>query len=153
MIHDMGGALVSAQKDGIKLKLYSDYPFPNRASRQLDTFSQTAMKRFRNGNEEPYIAVEKYEGQNVVRVAIPDYMVANGCVKCHNTRADTPKNDWKLGDVRGSLEVITPIENQLASVNTLNYIIIGSIFLLGIILLIVVYVVFGKVVIKPLKKP
>ena len=150
MIHDMG-ALVSAQEGGIKLKLYSDYPFPNRASRELDEFSKTAMQRFRDGNEEPYIAVEEYEGKESVRVAIPDYMVADGCVKCHNTRADTPKNDWKLGDVRGSLEVITPIENQLESVASLNMMIITSVFILGIALLVVVYIVFRNVILKQLK--
>ncbi len=149
LIHDMG-ALVSAKKDGIKLKLYSDYPFPNRASRELDKFSETAMKRFRDGNVEPYISVEKLDGKDVVRVAIADYMVAQGCVNCHNTRADSPKVDWKMGDVRGSLEVITPIDQQLASVTTLNYIIIGSVFALGLILLLIVYIVFGRVVLKPL---
>ena len=94
--------------------------------------------------------VEKYEGEDVVRVAIPDYMVADGCVKCHNTRADTPKNDWKLGDVRGSLEVITPITRQLDSIVNLNLVIIGSVILLGMFLLIMVYFIFGKVVMTPL---
>ncbi len=149
MIHDLG-ALVSAKKDGIKLKLYSDYPFPNRASRTLDNFSETAMKRFRDGNVEPYISVEKFEGKDVVRVAVADYMVAPGCVKCHNTRADSPKIDWKMGDVRGSLEVITPIGSLLEDVEMLNYEIIGSILLLGALLLIIVYIVFGKVVLTPL---
>jgi len=149
MIHDMG-ELVSAKKDGIKLKLYSDYPFPNRASRELDNFSKTAMSRFRDGNVEPYISVEKMDGKDVVRVAVADYMVAPGCVKCHNTRADSPKIDWKMGDVRGSLEVITPIDTLLEDVETLNLVIIGSILLLGFILLIIVYIVFGNVVLKPL---
>ena len=58
MIHDMG-ALVSQKEDGIKLKLYSDYPFPNRADTKLDDFSKTAMQRFRKGNEEPYISGRK----------------------------------------------------------------------------------------------
>ncbi len=150
MIHDMG-ALVSAQEGGIKLKLYSDYPFPNRASRQLDDFSETAMKKFRNGDEEPYISIEKYEGKESVRVAIPDYMVAEGCVKCHNIRTDTPRNDWKMGDVRGSLEVITPIEDQLANVSSLSFIIMCAVFALGLVLLSVVYIVFGRVILKPLK--
>ena len=144
------GELVSAKKDGIKLKLYSDYPFPNRASRQLDSFSETAMKSFRQGRTDPYISVEKFEGKDVVRVAIADYMVAQGCVTCHNTRADSPKVDWKMGDVRGSLEIITPIDVQLANVSTLNFQIIGSILLLGAILLFVVYFIFGQVILKPL---
>ena len=37
------------------------------------------------------------KGQEVVRVAIADKMMAQGCVNCHNARHDTPKHDWKLG--------------------------------------------------------
>ena len=96
MIHDMG-ALVSGQKGGIKLKLYSDFPFPNRAGTQLDSFSQNAMQTFRNGKvEDPVISVENYEGVESVRVSIVDFMVAPGCVNCHNTRADSPKVDLGL---------------------------------------------------------
>jgi methyl-accepting chemotaxis protein len=42
-------------------------------------------------------------------------MVAEGCVSCHNSHPDTPKNDWKLGDVRGVLEVTMPIDDSLAA--------------------------------------
>ncbi len=37
-------------------------------------------------------------------------MVSPVCVACHNFRPDTPKNDWKLGDVRGILEVTLPVD-------------------------------------------
>ena len=151
MIHDMG-ALVSQQKGGIKLKLYSDFPFPNRANRVLDDFSTKAMQTFREGNvDEDVIKVEKYEGKESVRVAVVDFLVAPGCVNCHNTRADTPKNDWKLGDVRGSLEVIIPIEEQLASATVLTTEILVAILMLGVIVLGIIYYFFGKVVIKPLQ--
>lgn len=151
MIHDMG-ALVSGQKGGVKLKLYSDYPFPNRAGTVLDSFSKKAMTTFRDGAvDKPVVSVESYEGVESVRVSIVDFMVAQGCVNCHNSRADTPKNDWKMGDVRGALEVILPIEEQLASAQSLNLMIIGCIIGLGIIILIVLYVFFYNLVLGPLK--
>ena len=133
MIHELG-ALIGNKKDGIKLKLYSDYPFPNRKNRQLDAFSNNAMMQFRNGNTNPFTSVETFENKKVVRVAIADFMVAKGCVSCHNTRADTPKNDWKMGDVRGSLEVIIPIEDQLIAMKYLNYKIMLLLLFLGIVL-------------------
>jgi signal transduction histidine kinase len=40
-----------------------------------------------------------------------------GCVSCHNSRPDSPKTNWKLGDVRGVLEIIHPLD----SVITQNY--------------------------------
>ena len=151
MIHDMG-ALVSSKKGGVKLKLYSDYPFPNRMGVKLDSFSQNAMQTFRNGNvEKPVTSVEIYDGVESVRVSIADFMVAKGCVSCHNTRADSPKTDWKMGDVRGALEVILPIEEQLEKATILNIKIIASIIGLGIIILIMLYIFFNKLVLVPLE--
>ena len=37
-----------------------------------------------------------------------------GCVSCHNTHPDSPKTDWKLGDVRGVLEIIRPLDSIIA---------------------------------------
>ncbi|MCH7822914.1 MAG: DUF3365 domain-containing protein, partial [Proteobacteria bacterium] len=31
------------------------------------------------------------------------------CVNCHNTHPDTPKSDWKEGDLRGVLEISLPM--------------------------------------------
>jgi len=150
MIHDMG-ALVSSQEGGVKLKLYSDYPFPNRKS-NLDSFSKNAMQTFRDGNvDKPVTSVELYDGVESVRVSIADFMVAKGCVSCHNTRADSPKTDWKMGDVRGALEVILPIEEQLDKATILNIKIIASIIGLGIIILIMLYIFFNKLVLIPLE--
>ena len=36
------------------------------------------------------------------------------CVDCHNTHPDTPKFDWKVGDVRGVLEIRHPLESIVA---------------------------------------
>jgi hypothetical protein len=40
-----------------------------------------------------------------VRLITPVIMTA-GCVKCHNSHPDSPKRDWKVGDVRGIQEVV-----------------------------------------------
>ena len=150
MIHDMG-ALIGEQKDGIKLKLYSDFPFPNRADTTLDAFSTKAMETFRAGNVDKAVtSVEIFEGKESVRVSIPDFMVAPGCVNCHNTRADTPKNDWKLGDVRGAVEVIVPIESQLISAESLGTQIIGLFLILLLLILGTIYVLFGNMILTPL---
>ena len=36
-----------------------------------------------------------------------------GCVSCHNSHPQSPKTDWKEGDVRGILEVILPVDTNL----------------------------------------
>jgi len=150
MIHDLS-KIISNSDSGMKLKLYSNYPFPNRASRTLDQFGKDALANFDKGNHEPFSRAEKLDGKEVVRVAIPDYMVADACVNCHNTRADTPKNDWKLGDVRGVLEVIVPIEDQIAASNNVIKITIAWIFLLEVLTFIMLFFVINKYVVKELK--
>ena len=149
MIHDLS-ALISDSDNGIKLKLYSDYPFPNRSSRVLDQFGKDALANFDKGNYDAFSRTEELDGNEVVRVAIPDFMVADACVNCHNSRADTPKNDWKLGDVRGVLEVIVPIEEQIAASNDVIKVTIGWIFLLEIITFVMLFFVINKYVIRNL---
>jgi methyl-accepting chemotaxis protein len=115
LIHDMSELLSKKSGENVKLKLYSEHPFPNRKDRTLDDFGRQALAFFQNDPNSVFVKQEKYEGIDVVRVAVADKMVAQACVNCHNTRPDTPKNDWKLNDVRGVLEIISPIGNQLAN--------------------------------------
>ena len=43
------------------------------------------------------------------------------CVNCHNEHPQTPKSDWQVGDVRGVMEVILPINiAQAAAQKTIN---------------------------------
>ena len=151
MIQDMG-ALIGEQKEGIKLKLYSDFPFSNRANIILDAFSTKAMETFRSGQIDKAItSVEIFEGKESVRVSIPYFMVAPGCVNCLNTGTDMPKNDWKIGDVRGALEVIVPIEAQLISAEALGMQIIGLFLIFLLLILGTIYVLFGNMILTPLK--
>jgi CheY-like chemotaxis protein len=36
------------------------------------------------------------------------------CVNCHNSHPQTPKNDWRVGDVRGVVEVSVPLKLVIA---------------------------------------
>jgi methyl-accepting chemotaxis protein len=125
LIHDMSALLSKKGEDKIKLKLYSEFPFPNRKDRKLDGFGQEALAFFKTNPDEPFVKQETMGSQEVVRVAVADKMIAQACVNCHNTRHDTPKNDWKLNDVRGVLEVISPIDAQLAANGTMLNSVIG----------------------------
>jgi hypothetical protein len=34
------------------------------------------------------------------------------CVECHNTHPDSTKTDWSVGDVRGVLQIIRPLDQD-----------------------------------------
>ncbi len=107
MIHDLSALL---ENNGTRIKLYSAYPFPNRKNRILDNFEQTAWDKISRNPGLTYSQEVEKDGKKFLRVASADLMVSPVCVACHNSRPDTPKNDWKLGDVRGILEVTLPMD-------------------------------------------
>lgn len=92
-------------------RLYSDYPFPWRAKSggPRDTFEIEAIRALRENPLLTISRIEERDGRSFLRYATADLM-REGCVNCHNTHPESPKTDWKLGDVRGVLEVNLPLE-------------------------------------------
>jgi methyl-accepting chemotaxis protein len=99
---------------GVQLKLYSEFPFPERSNRTLDTFARNAIDDLKKNPDSKFVEVEELNGQQTVRVAVADRLISQSCVTCHNTHPASPKKDWRLGDVRGVLEIDTPIGDALA---------------------------------------
>ena len=54
------------------------------------------------------------DGVPMLRYATADLM-RKSCVHCHNTHPDSPKTDWKAGDVRGVLQVSLPLDKATAA--------------------------------------
>ncbi len=147
MIHDLSALL---KDEGTTVNLYSAYPFPNRKSRVLDSFQSDAWDYLVNNPEGVYVARTEKDGKSIVRVAVADTMVADGCVNCHNSHPDTPKADWKLGDVRGVLEINSDISEQVAASTMTGKKIMAA---LGATLLVIVasiYLVYRRVIARKL---
>lgn len=133
LIHDLSAILA---KQGTSVKLYSPFPFPHRAKDQMDDFGERAWEKLSADKTAVVWEPSEIDGRQVVRVAIGDTLVAKGCVNCHNSHPETPKNDWKLGDLRGILEITTDIEEQLTVGRTFTYEAMGALsllFLIGIL--------------------
>ena len=47
---------------------------------------------------------------NMHTAMFSDIAVVDGCVTCHNTHPETPKKDWKLGDMMGATTWMYPNE-------------------------------------------
>ena len=101
--------------NNIQYKLYSDYPFPWRSDSGglQDVFAKEAWNTLTVHPDEFFYRVETINGQNTLRYATADRM-RESCVSCHNRHLDTPKNNWKEGDVRGILEVNIPMGRMTA---------------------------------------
>ncbi|WP_415886459.1 methyl-accepting chemotaxis protein [Neptuniibacter sp. QD37_6] len=143
MIHDLSKLL---ENNGVNVKLYSDFPFPNRASRNLDQFASDAWDYLVANPDGIYKQVSSHGDKSVVRVAIADTMSAPGCVACHNSHPDSPKTDWKLGDVRGVLEIDSDVTEQLASSQVTSVTVIGFLLLMLLVILTTIYLAFKRVI-------
>jgi methyl-accepting chemotaxis protein len=110
LLHDLSAVLAD---EDTTFNLYSPYPFPTYKDRKLDEFQQQAWNVLVANPKEVFSRTERLNGKMVVRVAVADTM-GQGCISCHNADPTSPKTDWKVGDVRGVLEVNTAIDAQLA---------------------------------------
>jgi serine/threonine protein kinase len=116
-LHDVGDHLAQTSRTGVRVRQYSDFPFPWRTdSGPRDEFERTALARLRasNGHETVH-EFTQIDGRNVVRYAQARVMQRT-CVECHNTHPDSPRKDWRVGDVRGVLVIIRPLGNDEARV-------------------------------------
>jgi serine/threonine protein kinase len=108
------GERINKDRRGADVRLYSDYPFPWRAgSGPADDFDRDALAELQNNPDRPYYRFTEMDGIPVLRYAVADRMKP-ACVNCHNNHPSSPKTDWKVGDVRGVLEIIRPLDERVA---------------------------------------
>ena len=110
---ELGRRLQAAKQPGMFVRLYSDYPFPTRPDGgPPDAFARKAIDHLNQDAENPLVEFTELNGIPVVRFATSRVMTES-CVDCHNHHPETPKNDWVVGDVRGVLEIIRPLEKDV----------------------------------------
>jgi adenylate cyclase len=98
------GRTISEQQQNIAYRFVSDYPFKNRAPHVLDDFETGALAALRDRSDQKLTNVSWSILSDRVRLVAPVLMGA-ACVACHNSHAESPKRDWKIGDVRGIQEI------------------------------------------------
>lgn len=103
------GKRIAANNSGVEVRLYSDDPFPWRLDGgPHDAFEARALARLRDHPKELYYEFVSIGDEKLLRFATADVM-RPACVNCRNTHPDTPRNDWVVGDVRGTLSTSQPI--------------------------------------------
>jgi adenylate cyclase len=110
------GKVINEQQHNITYRFVSDYPFRGRAPHELDQFEQNALAALRQNPQQHPTEVTWSLFTDRVRYVVPIIM-AEACVACHNKHPDSPKRDWKVGDVRGIQEIVIsqPIATNLLS--------------------------------------
>ena len=112
---DLGKYISERSKSGMQVRLYSDYPWRFRKDREPpDEFETEALRQLRENPDEPVYKFENYQGRPVLRYAVARRF-RESCLGCHNKdTVNSPKHDWKVGDVRGVVEIIRPLDRDEA---------------------------------------
>ncbi len=109
------GELIGARsKTGMRFRLYSDYPFRSRQDGgPHDDFERLALAELRRDPDTPVARFETFQDRPALRYATARRMQAD-CIGCHNNDTNSTKRDWKVGDVGGVLEIIRPLDRDIA---------------------------------------
>ena len=100
------GRVIGEQQENITYRFVSDFPFQNRAAHQLDKFEKDALDALAQGPR-----AEDHRDRDLAVLPTGSgssrpVTMGPACVSCHNSHPESPKKDWKVGDIRGIQEVI-----------------------------------------------
>jgi hypothetical protein len=111
---ESGQEIGRQSKTGILFRLYSDYPFRSRKDGgPHDDFERVALADLRRNPIAPVYRFEAFQGHPSLRYATARRMQAD-CIGCHNNDTNSTKRDWNVGDVGGVLEIIRPLDRDIA---------------------------------------
>jgi len=99
------GRVIADKQTNVNYRFVSDYPFRGRAPHVMDAFEKQALASLRSAPDQPHILdISSSGAQTRVRLISP-VLMETACVQCHNSHPDSPRRDWKVGDVRGMQEL------------------------------------------------
>jgi hypothetical protein len=89
--------------------LQSLWPINKQNAPKTDA-EKAGLKFVAENKGENYYTTEKLGGVNYFTAVYADTAVAPVCVSCHNGHPDTPKKDFKIGDVMGGVVIRIPVD-------------------------------------------
>jgi len=103
-----GSELVAEKDSGFSYSLQSLWPI-NKQNEPKTEAEKTGLKYIADNPGQNYYTEETLGGTNYYTAVYPDVAVAPPCVDCHNDHKDTPKTDFKIGDVMGGVVIRIPL--------------------------------------------
>ncbi len=111
------GRVISRDQSNVRYRFISNLPFRGRAPHHLDGFERAALAALARDPSEVMTRSRWHGFTTEVRYATPIVMTAS-CVACHNADPNSPKRDWKIGEVGGLQELIL---TQPLTMNLLSF--------------------------------
>ncbi len=108
--HELIGDLNQRNPD-LTFRFFSEFPFFQRKdSGPQNAFERRALEFFKQSDATEYYEDEQENGVDKLRFARALRMESQ-CISCHNSHPDSPKKDWKEGQLRGVQSIVMPMAN------------------------------------------
>jgi hypothetical protein len=102
-------AQVASDKGRLRYALISPYAI-NKANNPKTDFERIGMDAVLASPDVPYTSYETVGDRRYFIAIYADRAVSDACVSCHNNNDESPKHDFKRGDVMGGIVISVPLE-------------------------------------------
>ena len=102
------GRLMAAHPSGLRYRLISNWAI-NKKNSPTSDLERTGLNQILVNPDRPYTAVTTERGTAVFQALYADRAVSQSCVGCHNGHENSPKRDFKRGDVMGGILLTIPL--------------------------------------------
>ncbi|MFZ1747581.1 MAG: DUF3365 domain-containing protein [Nitrospirales bacterium] len=103
--------MVELTSPNVRYRLISQWPI-NKDNAPANEFERMALKEVQIHPNRPYSSTIGVGERQVFQAVYADVAVSTVCVQCHNSHPNSPKSDFKIGDVIGGLLISFPLSNQ-----------------------------------------
>lgn len=103
-----GAEAVSDLTDKFTYSLQSEWPI-NKQNAPKTPIEQEGLQYIGANPGENFYGEEKLGDVTYFTAVYPDVAVSDACTSCHNDHKDTPKTDFKVGDVMGGVVIRVPL--------------------------------------------
>jgi len=103
-----GAEMVAEKTDKFSYSLLSIWPINKQNAPRTDV-EKAGLEFVATNKGQNYYGEETLGGKKYFTAVYADIAVAQACVSCHNEHKDTPRKDFKMGDVMGGVVIRIPI--------------------------------------------
>lgn len=105
----MGAEMVATKTDSFSYSLLSEWPInsQNAPATEVET---TGLRYIAENVGDNWYGEETIAEQKYFVAVYPDTAVAEACIDCHNEHQDSPRTDFKMGEVMGGVVIRIPID-------------------------------------------
>lgn len=103
-----GAEMVAEETDAFSYSLLSLWPI-NKQNAPTTDLEREGLEYIAENVGENFYGREELGGTEYFTAVYPDISVAEACSSCHNDHKDSPRTDFKGGDVMGGVVIRIPI--------------------------------------------